>query len=442
MSSERSQNRLRGPGGADRTGDGSGSRPSMTNRQEGVHRDETAKIGIDPKDMPEGTARRPLSVSPGVSLRDEARMVNKDGAWIPMDSDLDLEVHDEDEVQSRPWHRVVSAFRNWHHDYLGSHIEFENGDGDLVRSELENSYMPSYGDRYYAKLKDLERGVDRRWDDLTTVMVTLSASTLNANGKPRCPADHMREVAEGWRTARKQLHQVLNGRTWTYARVWEPTSGGGHGPAGYGHMHVAVFLEDGDDLDAGAFRPVMESYVRECDPAGWEAHRPKGTPCDAHEQAEQSCKSCKNPVSVSHDVNNLGTYISEYIGAYGEELMDRPMHVQAFYATCWASRTRRVEFGGQGMEGAQGIINGEQFRRETGLRPEDRGDAGDTDADSEAASSDGDGEDGEGWDVHALCTVSEGRPNYYDPTTGGIEAGNIDGRPGMDPPKDMGGPPD
>ena len=420
MSSEPPQSRLRGAGGADRTADGSGSRHSKNNRQEGVHRDETAKIGIDPKDMPEGTARRPLSVSPGVSLRDEARMVQKDGTWMPMDSGLDLEVHDEDEVQSRPWHRVVSAFRNWHHDYLGSHIEFENGDGDLVRSELENSYMPSYGDRYYAKLKDLERGVDRRWDDLTTVMVTLSASTLNANGKPRCPADHMREVAEGWRTARKQLHQVLNGRTWTYARVWEPTSGDGHGPAGYGHVHVAVFIEDGDDLDAGAFRPVMESYVRECDPAGWDAHDPAG-----------------DAVSVTHDLDNLGSYISEYIGAYGEELMDRPMHVQAFYATCWASRTRRVEFAND----AQDLINGEQFRRETGLRPEDRGEAGDTETDSKAADGDGDGEDGGGWDVHALCTVSEGRPNYYDPTTGGIEAGNIDGRPGMDPPKDMGGPP-
>jgi hypothetical protein len=346
-------------------------------------------------------------------------MVDKDGAWIPMDSSLDLEVREEDEVQARKWHRVVSAFRSWHQDYLGSHIEFENSDGDLVRTELENSYMPSYGDRYYAKLKDLERGIDRRWNDLTTVMLTLSASTLNADGKPRCPADHMREVAAGWRTARKQLHQMLDGRRWTYARVWEPTSGDGHGPAGYGHMHIAVFVENGDGLEASAFRPMMRSYVSECESAGWDAH----DPADA--------------VSVNHDLNNVGSYISEYIGAYGEDLMGRPMHVQAFYATCWASRTRRVEFAND----AQDIIGGEEFRRETGLRPEDRGEAGGTE-DAKAANSDGDGEAGEGWDVHALCTVSEGRPNYYDPTTGGIEAGGIDGRPGVDPPKDMGGPPD
>jgi hypothetical protein len=343
---------------------------------------------VDPSDLPGGTGLRPLSVEER-TLREEAT--------------LDLERG----VQARQWYSVVNEWRDWYTDYESMHIEYDGPDGETVRTELENSYMPEYGKRYYAKLKDLERGIERRYESLTTVMLTFSASTRNANGGPRCPADHMREIAEGWRTARKQLHQALSGLNWEYARVWEPHSGGENGTGGYGHLHVAVFVEAGD-LDGDRFAPVLDTYTDRCAPAGTEAH------------------TVENAVSVNDDVADLGCYISEYIGIFGEPPVDREMHEQMFYAVTWATQTRRLDF----SAGAQDIISGEEFRRETGLRPEDRGDCESRESGAESGAESG---EGTGWSVDGICKVTGTEPRYADPTTGGADTVVTRGRSGIDP---------
>lgn len=238
---------------------------------------------------------------------------------------------------------------------------------------------------------------------------------------------------EGYDAARKQLHQALSDRNWEYARIWEPHR------SGYGHLHIAVFVEDdGDRLDPGDFEPVMRSHVSHCDPAGWEAHRPDNS----------------EAISINRDVNNLGTYISEYIGIFGEEAVKRPISEQAFYATCWATGTRRVNF----SNGAQELMAKEQFRRETGLRPEDRGgrsyrawrQTGDPD-DVEAMTDDDDDEsdresgreddDESGWGVRSICHVTGRTPSYSDPTTGGVDTTAIAGREGVDRPRELPAPP-
>jgi hypothetical protein len=332
-------------------------------------------------------------VEPGRRLRDEAVLEVSDGP------------------QARPWYSVVEAWRDWYNDYLGSHIEFENSEGEIGRTALENSYMPDYGKRYYAKLKDFERGVQREYDGMTTVMLTFTASHRNAEGGWRCPADHMRDIMDGYDAARKQLHHVLSGQKWEYARVWEPHADG------YGHLHMAVFVEDGGgDLRAEQFRSVMESHVRNCGPAGREAHRVEGD--DA-------------AVSVNDDVENLGSYVSEYIGIFGDETLNRPMKEQMFYAVTWATNTRRVDF----SNGAQEMMNREQtrrqFRRETdGLEPEDCPE-GFEEWQEEQEEDDGAVSE---WTVESICTVSYGSPEYADPTTGGVETTAIEGRSGVDPP--------
>jgi hypothetical protein len=339
--------------------------------------------------MPGGTALRPLAVEEDRTLRDEAVLELAEGP------------------QARPWYAVLDEWRSWYADYRSMHVEYEGPDGETARTRLENSYQPRYGKRYYARLKDLERGIERTYEDLTTAMLTFSGSSLNENGDPRCPADHMREIADGWDTARKQLHQVLSGENWEYAKVWEPHSGGTRGPGGYGHLHVAVFVED-DDLDGERFAPVLESYTERCGPAGREAH------------------TVEEAVSVNDDVENLGSYISEYIGIFGEETLSRPMTEQMFYAVTWATGTRRLDF----SNGAQDIIAGEVFRRETGLRPEDRGGGGGGTGPAES------GESG-GWEVSSICTVRRGSPEYADPTSGGADTTPIEGRSGVDPPPDL-----
>jgi hypothetical protein len=378
-----------------------GSRHSMTSRQ---GRSE----GAEPRDLP-GPSLRPLSVRPDTKLRDEARAIRAaPGEYVPF-KEADLDTWDErPEIQARPVHRVLDEWEEWVRGYHRSHIEYESPDGEPVRQQLENSYMESYGDRYYARMKDFERGVKRQYDRLTTVMLTFTASSKNADGEWRCPADHMRDVMNGWKACRKQLHQALEGLNWEYVRILEPHKNG------YGHLHVGVFVEI-DELEPERFEPVLESHVRNCRPAGSDAH------------------SVENAVSVNGDgeIDSIAGYLSEYIGLFGEieTVLDRPIHERLFYSVTWATQTRRLDF----SNGAQDIISGEEFRRETGLRPCDRG-AAKSRADGAGADGDADGGDDPGWSFGRLCAVSDGAPSYYDPDGAGVRAGPIDGRPEADPP--------
>ena len=372
-----------------------GSRPSKTNRPAPSQGGEPPESGdplghghAEPGDLLNGTGLRPLSTEEGRTLRDEA-------------------VHElSDGPAARPWYRVLNEWRSWYRDYLNSHIEFENPEGETVRNRLQNSYMPEYGDTYYAKIKGFEREVEREFEDLTTVMLTDTASNETEGGLMRPPADHMRDIADGWDVQRKALHRVLDGYRWEYAKVWEPHD------SGYGHLHIAVFVEDpAGDLSAGDFEPVMRSYYENVKPAGWDAHKPE------------------EAVSVNHDVHDLGCYISEYIGAYGEDALDRSMKEQMFYAVTWATNTRRVEF----SNGAQGLIERDRFRRETGLRPEDRGGECLETWDGEG----GGGEGAVGWQVDSIVNADLDGPEYHDPTTGGVEVTAIDGVAQTDPPPDL-----
>jgi len=410
------------------TADGCSSRPSENNRHGGSQGALSTDSDLRPSDLPDDSpALRPISVEPGASLRDEAVMVD-DGDGEPMPVyQLPEDARPEGEYRGRPTYRVLNEWRSWMRSYESAHIEYENPDGETVRSRLENSYQEGYANRYYARIKDFERGVKRTYGDLTTGMLTFTASTENDDGGPRCPADHMMEIREGWRTARKVLHKVLDGRTWQYVRIWEPHK------SGYGHLHVGVFVQG--ELEADTFRPVFDSYTSNVTAAGSKAHRVEGD--DA-------------AISINDDVENLGSYLSEYIGQYGEKLTERSLNEQVFYATTWATNTRRVDF----SNGAQEIIAFEEFRRETGLNPSDRGggreaferwrsgggSGGDADGDSkgqEGASrpSDG-GPEGEadGWAVSNLTYVQDGRREKADPSAGGVSMTQIDGRPGVDPP--------
>lgn len=397
--------RPQGPGGADVGPDGSPSRLSKNNRQ-------GTSEPVEPSDLP-GPSRRPVAVQAGTTLRDEARAVKVGpGNVVPLSKIGDDNLDPDDEIQALPTYRVVREWRRWMRSYRNSHIEYQSDEGETVRAPLENSYQTGYARRYYARMKDLERAVERVYESLTTVMLTFTASHRNAEGRWRCPADHMSDVRDGWDTARKHLYDVLDGHRWEYARIMEPHRDG------YGHLHVAVFVET-DGLDAERFRPVMESHVRRVESAGSEAHGLKQV-------------GLGDTVSVSAELDSLAGYLSEYLGAYTDgTALDRPMNEQAFLAVTWATNSRRLDF----SNGAQALIADERFRRETGLRPEDRGEA---ESGGESGPSDGATSEGPTWEVRSLCEVSDREPNYYNPTSGGVEAGPIDGRDGVDPPRRVG----
>ena len=416
---------------ADRGGEAAGhppgsavSRPSKNNRHGGSQGTQTSDFELGPSDLPDAApALRPISVEPETVLRDEAVMVETaDGMRLPKVEDRRLE--EGDSIRGRPTYRVLNEFREWYRGYESAHIEYDSPDGETVRTRLENSYQPEYAKRYYARMKDFERGVKRAYESLTTVMLTFSASHENANGAPRCPADHMREIAAGWDTARKQLHKALSGRDWEYVRIWEPHPKRG---SGYGHLHVGIFVEG--EAEPGEFEPVLSSYVSNVKPAGSKAH------------------TVDEAVSVNDDVENIGSYLSEYLGAFGDPVTDRPLDQQLFYAVTWATNTRRLDF----SNGAQRLIDMEHFRRETGLNPEDRGGAeayerwkdggtpsgGSGGGDSEGAEGGAEGGEGggEGWTVDNITYVSRtGYRERADPTSGGVAMSRIEGRPDLDPP--------
>lgn len=435
----------RGGEAAGHSADSSVSRPSLNNCHGGSEGAKPSDFDFAPSDLPDAVpALRPISVHPETSLRDEAVMVETEGGMrLPKVEGRRLD--EGDSIRSRPTYRVLNEFREWYRGYESAHLEYDSPEGETVRTPLENSYQPEYANRYYARLKAFEREVKRQYESLTTAMLTFSASHENANGNPRCPADHMREIADGWDTARKLLHKVLSGREWEYVRIWEPHQDG------YGHLHVGIFVEGG--VDAVEFEPVMETYVNRVKSAGTKAHT--NDPCSDHmgggsdrwDSVEGGCDDCHAPVSVNSDVSNLGTYLSEYLGAYGEPVTDRPVHQQVFYAVTWATNTRRLDF----SNGAQRLIELDEFRRETGLNPEDRGggeaferwsdrsggSCGSGGGDSEGAESvaEGGGGDGEGWTVDNITYVSErGHREKADPTSGGVAMSRIEGRPDLDPP--------
>jgi len=350
----------------------SASRPSKNNCQGGSHGGNAPESD---RRLSDGLRHRPVSVEPDVSLREECTLELTDG------------------VQAANVGNVLQSWRDWYESYENSHITFERDDGKTVRTALENSYMPEYGKRYYAKLKGLEREIERRYESLTTVMLTFSASHENANGGWRCPADHMRDIAAGFDTARKHLYHVLSGENWEYAKVWEPHADG------YGHMHVAVFVDG--DVTAGEFRPVIEKYTETVRSAGTDAH------------------TLDKAVSVNDDIENVGSYISEYIGIFGDKPVNRPVSEQLFYSVSWATNTRRVEF----SNGAQEMIRDDrnrQRREEAGVTPEDRG---------------GDDDGGPTWTATEIVVVEDGEPRGGEPSAGGVETRRIDGRPGADPEK-------
>lgn len=389
---------------ADRRPDGSPSRHSKNNRQGHAQGAEPSDFDIPRNEYPDEIPATVPIAARATDLRKEA-VAERDpetGHRTPVTNES--WVSDDSEVVGRQTYAVVEEWREWYKSYESAHLTFENDEGETVRTPLENSHQPEYEKRYYARLKDLERGIRRLFDNLSTVMLTFSNSHESAEGFPRAPVDHMREIADGWDTARKQVYQVLQDRNWEFVRIWEPHADG------YGHLHIGIFVEG--EVEASEFAPVMESYVSNVRGAGREAH------------------TLENAVSVNDSVENLGSYISEYLGAFseGEGPLDRPVSEQVFRATVWASGTRRLDF----SNGAQEIISGEEFRRETGLRPQDRGEAlAAAESRREAAGSDG----GEDWEVrHIEYVKTPWNRQRADPTAGGVETVRIDDRPEVDPP--------
>jgi hypothetical protein len=268
-------------------------------------------------------AARPISVRGGTKLRDEAAS-EKYG--------------EQERYRSKTWSAVLNEFLKWYNGYRDAELVFNDPDGEEVRGDMENSHMPEYGKRYYAKTKAFERQVVKEYDDLHSVFITFSGSSENANGGWRCPADHLRDVIETWRPDRGRgvyhvVRDVLTGKDWEYVIVVEKHR------SGYGHVHCGIFVDS--EVTEEEFHPVIDTHLRKCEIAGRSAH-------DYHSPDPEDRPIVVNKIDPGNaeegSIGNLGSYLAEYIGAYGEELFDRGLDELMFRAAAWATGSQIVRF--------------------------------------------------------------------------------------------------
>ena len=291
-------------------------------------------------------AARPISVRGGTKLRDEAASER---------------YGKEERYRSETWSTVLNEFLKWYNDYRDAELVFNDPEGEEVRGPMENSHMPEYGDRYYARLKAFERQIIKEYENPHSVMLTFSGSSTNANGGWRCPADHLRDVVSSWRPNRGRgvyhiLRDVLKGKEWEYALVVEKHE------SGYGHVHCAVIVDGA--IAESDFHRVIDTHLRKCEIAGRDAH-------DYHSHNEDdrpiSVKRINPNADEAGEIANLGTYIGEYIGAYGEELFERGLDELIFRAAAWATGTQIVRF----SNGANELIDRDRCGSKDDEKPEE-----------------------------------------------------------------------
>jgi hypothetical protein len=336
------------------------SRPSKTNCTSDARGGETEDVPLSRRpfwkrkneivdefidEMPD-RASRPISVREGTSLREE----------------VTAEKYEEGRYRSRSWSQGLRKFLTWYNDYRFAHRVFKSPDGEIVRAPLTNAHQPNYGNKYYARIKALERQITAEYDDLHVAMLTLSGSSRNGEGGWRCPTDHLRDVVDSFRPDEGRgvyhaLYDSLRDYEWEYALVVE------HHKTGYGHVHIAIFVDG--QVDEADFRPAIDAHLRACDIAHRDAHDYYSPDPDDRPISVRRVNTELDPDEYDEDVGNLGSYIGEYIGAYGKELFDRNTEELIFRASCWATGTQMVRF----STGANELISNEIEQDETPNQP-------------------------------------------------------------------------
>lgn len=369
------------------------------------------------EEMP-GRASRPISVREGTSLREETtteRYGNDNG------------------FRSHSWSQTFREFLTWYNDYRSAHRVFKSPKGEIVRASLTNSHQPNYGNRYYARIKALERQITAEYDDLHVAMLTLSGSSKNANGGWRCPADHLRDVVNSFRPDKGRgvyhaLYDSLEGRQWEYALVVE------HHKTGYGHVHIAIFV-DGKVTESD-FHSAIDAHLQICDIAHRDAHDYFSTDTDDRPISIRSVNTNISPENYENceEVGNLGSYIGEYIGSFGEELFDRSIAELIFRASCWSTGTQMVRF----STGANKFINNELDQNgsdssepaatsNSSDKPENDLTNGTNEKSVESANED--------WSIVGIGRVDKRGETVYDLQQSGVQYREIEGSEHLDPPR-------
>jgi hypothetical protein len=233
----------------------------------------------------------------------------------------------------KTWRGTVRGWRAYYADTVDTKAVFENPEGEQVKGSDPNRFHPDYGDKQYAKLKDLERGISEDYGRLLhTAMLSLTASsTREGEGdEPLPPVDHLDELNASWEAVRRALSRSLEGRRWEYLAILEPHK------SGYIHIHLAVFVEGYvEDED---FAPVIDAHLRNCDLAEEEAHEVED---DDTVSVRWAGRDRDLADEEDEHLDQLACYLAEYLGSYGESPLEQPEYQQMANAVLWATGKQR-----------------------------------------------------------------------------------------------------
>jgi len=275
--------------------------------------------------------KRPLTDRDGISLRKEVR---------------DLDHANIDENRSITWNGTINRYRDYIRDKREVETVFENSEtGELATGSTPHRFDPDYSSKQYAKLKDLERGVqDRYGKRLHTCMLTLTASST-PNGDPLPCVDHLDELLSSWSSVSRTLRRVLDDRRSARLAILEPHPSDGPNN-GYLHIHIAVFIDG--YVKPETFQPVIDAHVRNCDLAIPKAHDlDKDSTISVRHAGADRDPGYNHALAegIDYDSDQLGElaiYLAEYLGTYGDDdPLGAPEHVQAANALLWATNRQR-----------------------------------------------------------------------------------------------------
>jgi hypothetical protein len=204
-------------------------------------------------------------------------------------------------------------WREYIEETAASSLVFEEvNSGARSYARRAHRWDVDYQEKQYAKLKDMERGIEEFYGRTWTGLITLTASSDQV---PH-PVDHLEELLSGREAALSALRRSLEGRTWDYWWVLEPHE------SGYLHLHIAVVVEG--RIGPSDLRPAVDSHLRQVTAAGETAHQ------DSVE------------VRKGEEIENLGAYLNSYLGRYEEDPLQADEHIQAANAILWAAERRQT----------------------------------------------------------------------------------------------------
>ena len=264
---------------------------------------------------------------------------------------------------SLPWIAVVERMLEWYEGYRDKHLRMARGsetrgDYESFLVKMDNSLTPAYQSKQYAQLQGMKRQliggeypngveVEGEYADAVTVLLSLSTTSLEADGSHRPVCEHDREIREAWsgssnsvkRTLRYVLEDKMGLSPGEYAWWWqsEPHPGPEKPATAYSHSHPVVVLDrskvnpDGPDpVDVETYRPVVAKHIDECEGASWSAHQ--------IDETENSAVS----VNEESDISDFAGYVSKYIAVDpDQDLLERSDEYLMWAASQWASTSQK-----------------------------------------------------------------------------------------------------